>query len=245
METAWLRQTEPKNQPPLRGIFETFRWHDGPPLLWKWQHAPRWQRGQGELQLRGPQLLDLTDEIAQILPPRAQLRARLRLYATGELELSWRELTDDELQPKPWNLLTIGEVQVRSHERQWCKLLEPDATLHWRQKAQQLGADEALLLGPNQRWAETPTANLLVGLDDGRMAMPHFDAGALVGTTEYFFWRNLSIAHEHLDATWLPRIRWAALLNAIFLLRPVRSIDGQPLASPPPHLQPWVDDLRR
>ena len=245
MQTAWLRQTEPSLPPPLRGIFETFRWHDGPPLLWKWCHAPRWQRGLHELSLRGPQLLDLTNEIAKILPKNQQLRARVRLYATGELELSWRPLTEDELHPKPWKLLTMGQVPPRTWAQQLCKILEPNTALQWRQKAQEQGADEALLLGPQGLWAETPTANLLVGLDDGRIATPHPDAGALCGTTLGFIRRNYLTDIQHLTADSLPHVRWAVLLNAIVLLRPVASIDGQPLASPPSNLLTWVDDLRR
>ena len=245
MQTRWLRGEQDAPDPQAGpGIFETFRWHNGPPPAWR-LHGQRWQAGLAALQLASPQLSDLLIELREILPPAQPLRARLRLFPTGRVQLAWRPLEPDELTPRPWRLLALGRAQPRPPHLQGCKPFGPIDTQAWRTLAQQQDADEALLLGPQQQWAETPTANLLVGLQDGKLVTPHVGSGALLGTTLEFLSRQLPIDRAQLDASVLPHLRWAVLLNAIVLVRPVLSIDRVALPPPPSDFLHWVDDLRR
>jgi branched-subunit amino acid aminotransferase/4-amino-4-deoxychorismate lyase len=248
MQKTWLRGDVPIAEEPAiyasRGVFETLRWHDGPPPAWL-HHQARWDRGLAGLGLPPLALADLLAQAQQFLREGTPWRVRLTAYSPGVVELAWRPLLAEDLQPAQWHLRTMGELIPPPPEFVGCKITDLRALATWRTCAQELGADEALLLGPDRQWSEATTANLLVGLDDGRVVTPGPEAGALPGSTLDWLRDRMPIDDERLDATILPHVRWAVLTNAIALIRPVAAIDGQILQSPPAMVLALRDQLTR
>ncbi len=240
MQTAWLRGTASALEP---GVYETLRWHDGPPPALA-HHAARWQRGRAALGLPDLGLTELLAEAQPLLTPGELWRVRLTAWQTGAVELAWRPLTADERTPRPWSLRVVGRVAEPPAHLRACKTTALNAAHRWRTHAGTLGADEALLRGPDGQWAEATTANLLCGLADGRIVTPGPESAALPGTTLARVRTLLPVEDARLDEARLPRVRWALLTNAIALLRPVAAIDGVALRPPPPEILGLAQQLR-
>ncbi len=247
MRTVWLHgAVRPDEEPALRaqrGVYETLRWQDGPPPGLA-HHEKRWRLGLAALHLPQHDLPALLQDAAAFLPPGTAWRVRLTAFPGG-IELAWRPLDADEVAPQPWTLRSLGTVAARAADLRPCKSTDLHAALHWREHARTQGDDDALLAGPDGQWAEATTANLVCGLDDGRIATPWPASMALPGTTLASLAALLPIMPIRLDATQRPHIRWAVLTNAIVLLRAIRAIDGTVLAPPPQEIVALRDRLVR
>ncbi len=247
MRVVWLHgAVRPDEEPAVRaqrGVYETLRWDDGPPPGLA-HHAARWRLGLATLHLPQRDLPSLLQDAAPFLTPGTPWRVRLTAFPGG-IELAWRPLEADELAPRPWTLRSLGAVAARSAALGPCKSTDLHATRHWREQARAHGDDDALLRGPDGQWAEATTANLVCGLDDGRIATPWPASMALPGTTLASLAALLPIAPMRLDVTMRPHIRWAVLTNAIVLLRAIRALDGTSLAPPPTEILALRDRLAR
>ncbi len=242
MQTKWLRGTGPDERG--RGVLETLRWHGGPPPAWD-HHQARWRRGLAAIGAQAVALDALLHESLSVFPADRVWRIRLLAYPNGAIELAWRTLTDDEQNPRPWSLQVMGLVADRPAHLADCKTTDLQTTQKWRTQAQAQGADEALLRGPENQWAEATTANLICGLMDGRIVTPWSGSLALPGTTLACLAQHLPVETTQLSDMLLPQVRWAVLTNAIQLVRAVSAIDGRTLSPPPAEILALRDRLMR
>lgn len=100
-------------------------------------------------------------------------------------------------------------------------------------EAQQLGADDALLLNAEGEITEATTSNLWI-VKDGLVLTPPVEAGILVGITRRFLWQILEDYQiPHAEATLKPAdldtAQEAFLSSSVRLLMPVRQINETPL----------------
>lgn len=235
METLWLHgQETPENSQQIadrQGIFETFVWRQQPPVHWD-LHAARWQKGQEFLGIQAPTLAELQPLLAPHML-ETPTRVRLTLLKSGAILLGRRPMLESELEPRPWRLQTGPRLRDPTEKGLDVKKLALLDGLTLRAEAHARGADDVLILTLTGQWAETATANVLVGLHDGRTVTPGPQAGALTGTTLQAARKVLQIQDLPLDDALLPEVAWMLVCNAVIGFRVVTALDGHIFAPPP------------
>lgn len=231
-----------------QGLFETMIWRKAPPQSWP-LHMQRLQKGARVLGLPPVQEPDLIEKIEQLLAksPQAQ-RLRIDYIATGQmpllrptgavLRLHHRPLTELERKPLPIRVLTMGHIRNPLSLLAGCKHIGLAEALLWRLRAMQNGADDALLCSTDGMWSELSTSAVIFGFEDGRVAAPDEDAGALPSTTVLGLQRQgMDIDSATLHPTYLRELKWAMAVNAVIGGSPILQIDGKRLADVP---QVWL-----
>lgn len=240
------------------GVYTTLLWGAGPPPTWP-LHLLRLQRDADQVGLAPPefdQLGPLVEEQLRICPCPGLLRLRIRWWADGGEPLSQAAPRGRwELHAQPLDsgqrarpavaLLSCGPARF---PRLWAgaKGTAIGEDLAWRRRAQGQapGETDALLCTPSGLWSETPTAALLAGLGDGRVACVAPEAWPVRSTTLQAL-RQGELAREIVEMPLGPRdlgqLRWLALLNAVAGAQPVASVDGKALEVPP---DIWLEAAR-
>ncbi len=248
------------------GVYTTLLWQGGPPATWP-LHLARLQRDAAQVGLPPPPLETLRQQIDHYLTqcpdPSGQgeplWRLRIRWWADGGnslaepavggvLELSARALAADERAAGPVRLVTAGPARW---PRRWAgaKITSIGEDLAWRHWALGQGADDAVLCDAQGNWSETPTAALLLGLEDGRLATPGPDSWPVRSTSLQALAERLralgqpAVAAVRLGPADRAQVRWMLLLNAVIGARPVAELDGARLQAPPLALQQLALEL--
>lgn len=232
------------------GVYTTLLWGAGPPPTWP-LHLLRLQRDADQVGLAPPefdQLGQLIEDQLRLCPCPGLVRLRIRWWADGGEPLSqaaprgrW-ELHAQPLDPnqRPGPAVALLSCGPARFPRLWAgaKVTAIGEDLAWRRRAQGQapGETEALLCTASGLWSETPTAALLAGLGDGRVACVAPEAWPVRSTTLQALregkWGG-EIEELPLGPGDLGNLRWLALLNAVAGARPVARLDGQELEAPP------------
>jgi branched-subunit amino acid aminotransferase/4-amino-4-deoxychorismate lyase len=240
------------------GVYTTLLWGAGPPPTWP-LHLRRLQRDADQVGLAPPeldQLVQLIEDQLRLCPCPGLVRLRIRWWADGGEPLSqtaprgrW-ELHAQPLDPnqRPGPAVALLSSGPARFPRLWAgaKVTAIGEDLAWRRRAQgqAAGEAEALLCTASGLWSETPTAALLAGLGDGRVACVASEAWPVRSTTLQAL-RQGELAGEITEMPLGPRdlghLRWMALVNAVAGARSVASLDGQALELPPDN---WLEAAR-
>lgn len=231
-----------------QGVFETMIWRKNPPQLWP-LHMLRMQKGAQVLGLPPVVESELVAKIQRSMGKTVQpQRLRIDYIATGQmpllrptgavLRLHHRPLTELERAPLPIRVLTMGPIRNPLSLLAGCKHIGLAESLLWRLRAMQNGADDVLLCSTDGMWSELSTSAVIFGFDDGRVATPDEDSGALPSTTVLGLQRQgMDIANATLHPTYLRQLKWAMAVNAVIGGSAILQIDGKRLGDVP---QVWL-----
>ena len=247
------------------GLKETFLSAGGLPAGWR-LHVARARRGAAALGLPWPGEARLAAAVLGALAGHRQrrvaadeqrLRVRLLLLATGstaaherpdgvDLRVAVHDVTVSDLDLKPRHLALGPNLRAPGRPLAGCKTIAMADDLVALRSARAAGFDDVLIRDCLGRFVETPIANLVFGMDDGRLLTPSSTCGGVAGTflarlilLDRAPWRPVEAT---LSASDLPRIRWAVMTNAVRGSWPVAGIGNRPLASPP---AAWLAPLQR
>jgi aminodeoxychorismate lyase len=235
------------------GLFETVRVYANRPFLWA-EHLARLHAGAALLKLRVPNSdAELSAAAAELLARNAMPDSLLRLHVSRGVGrrgysprgadcptviLSQHPVTpSDPAKPVTWKLVTAS-LRLPAHDpltavKSASKLLHVLA----RAEAEDLGADEALLLNSAGDVAEATSGNVF-WLADGRLFTPPVTDGALAGVTRAWVLRlaaelGLSAAEQSGTPDDLRAAEGVFLTLSSLEIVPVSHLDGVELRSSP------------
>ena len=272
-ETSWNGAGEPRWAAPRalltgEGLKETFLSAGNLPAAWP-LHLARARRGATILGLPWPGAADLAKGVLAAIDghwdrhgpllDHQRLRMRLLLLAGGEagplhrldsvqVQVDVTTLGRSEVDLSPRRLALGPRLRAPDQPLAGCKTLAMAADLVALRQARDAGFDDVLICDHLGRFAETPIANLVFGLSDGRVVTPGPASGAVAGTLlarlaalDRAPWRvspaDLSVAH-------LAGIHWGVMVNAVRGAWPVAALGERALMAPPAAwllpLQDWA-----
>ena len=235
------------------GLFETVRVYGNRPFLWA-EHLSRLHGGAALLCLRLPYgEAELSAAAAELLARNAMPESLLRLHVSRGVGrrgysprgadsptviLSQHPVTpNDPAKPVTWKLATAS-LRLPAHDpltavKSASKLLHVLA----RAEAEDLGADEALLLNSAGDVAEATSGNVF-WLADGRLFTPPLTDGALAGVTRGWVLRlaaelGLSFAEKSGTPGDLRSAEGVFLTLSSLEIVPVTHLDGVALRQSP------------
>jgi branched-chain amino acid aminotransferase len=193
------------------GLFETMRVYDGEPFQWT-AHRERLQRGADLLRLHLPyDKKTLRHYAAELVRANRMPEAILRMQLTRgrgdrgygiqganepSLTMTLHPVPTSSRQNQPRWRLTTATTRVASRDPllayKTCNRL---TSILARVEAENLGAEEALLLNENDLVVETSSANIF-WLADGIVCTPPLNTGALPGITRLVVLDLCQILHQ-------------------------------------------------
>lgn len=235
------------------GLFETVRIYAGRPFLWT-QHLARLREGARFLGIRVP-LTDtgLTDVATSLIERNAMPGSLLRITLSRGvgrrgyspkgaddpvLVMTLHPATDnDPADPVCWTLATASFRLPAGDRLATFKTANKLAQVLARAEAEERGADEALLLNTDGRFAEAASSNLF-WIEDGVVCTTPLAEGLLAGVTRAFvvgLARRLGLptAERSCGRGQLQQAGGVFLTTSSLEIVPATCLDGDPLRSSP------------
>ena len=235
------------------GLFETVRIYAGRPFLWP-QHLARLREGAKFLGIRIP-LSDagFTDAATSLIGRNAMHGSLLRITLSRGvgrrgyspkgaddpvLVMTLHPATDnDPADPVCWTLATASFRVPAGDRLATFKTANKLAQVLARAEAEERGADEALLLNTDGRFAEAASSNLF-WIEDGVVCTTPLAEGLLAGVTRAFvvdLARRLGLptAERSCGLGQLQQAEGVFLTTSSLEIVPATRLDGEPLRSSP------------
>ena len=235
------------------GLFETVRVYSGIPFRWN-QHLARLEAGARFLGIRLPWTGDAIGAAASLLVQRNELPESLlritvsrgvglRGYSTRGADRPVVVLTlyparaNDPDHPVQWKLVTASHRIPSGDRLATFKTANKLAQILARAEAEQWGADEALLLNSDGRFAEAAGSNLF-WLENEVLCTTPLTEGLLAGVTRDFVLelaRGLgwSVVERSCRIWQLQQASGVFLTSSSFEIVPATDLDGAPLKQSP------------
>jgi branched-chain amino acid aminotransferase len=210
------------------GVFEVIRLYAGRPFALG-DHLDRLERSAATIELeveRGP----LEAEIDALLEEFGEHEGQLRLVITR----GGRRLAFTENLPPRGDTLSLGTVRYSpSIILTGVKSLSYAANMQATRLAEGKGADEAVLVRPDDVVLEAPTSSLFWAMADGTLRTPAINTGILESITRARLVRELEVEEGEFKLDELLAAEEAFLASTTREVQPVSAIDGKELPSCP------------
>ena len=209
------------------GVFEVVRLYNGRPFALS-EHFARMTRSSRNLHLE----LDLTsfereiEELLRIAEPRDAI---LRLIATRG---GHRFAILEELKTFPDSFALVTVEYAPPLLLDGIKSLSYGANMLATRIAQERGADEALLVDPEDRVLEAPTSSLFYAIKTGELFTPPLSDHILDSITRRHVIAASGAKERSLMKHELADLSEAFVASSVREVLPVRSIDGRELQAP-------------
>lgn len=228
------------------GLFETMRVADGR-IAHLSRHLDRLRQGAAILRFPPPDLDRIEDALCQVLRRNDVAHGALRLTLTRGagprgllppprpaptlLVVPFPAAASGAAVPTPARVVVSTRItRDAASPLSRVKSLNYLPNILARLEAEQRGADDALLLNAAGRLAESTISTLLVSRDDGLLTPP-LDDGALPGIARAVLLARGLAAEAPLTPGDVRAARGALLVNSLSV-RPIASLDGDPLPCP-------------
>lgn len=211
------------------GVFEVVRLYGGRPFAWG-EHLERMERSAAAIHLP----LDRSAferDLGPLLERHGTADAQLRLIAT---RAGRRILLVEPLAERPDSVSLATVTYSPSVILDRVKSLSYAANMHATRIANQRGADEALLVSPEGRVLEPPTATVFWAGEDGVLRTPSLENEILDSITRRRIVAALPVEEGTYDVAELGRCAEAFLASTTREVQPVSAIDGRRLEWPGP-----------
>jgi branched-chain amino acid aminotransferase len=204
------------------GVFEVIRLYGGRPFALG-EHLDRLERSAAAIELpldRGA----LEAEIAALLAEFGGHNGQLRLVATrGGRRLAFTENLPAYTGAEAITLASV--TYAPSVILNGVKSLSYAANMHATRLAAARGADEAVLVRPDDVVLEGPTSTVFWADDDGRLRTPSLEVGILASITRDRLIRELEIEEGTYSLAELRRAREAFLASTVREVQAVAAVD--------------------
>jgi branched-chain amino acid aminotransferase len=219
------------------GVFEVIRLYAGRPFALG-EHLDRLERSAAAIELTVERPA-LEREIDALLGEFGQHEGQLRLIVTR----AGRRLALTEELPPRGETVSLASVRYSpSIILTGVKSLSYAANMQATRLAQAQGAEEAVLVRPDEIVLEAPTSTLFWTADDGSLRTPAIDVGILESITRARLVDALDVEQGAWPLDELLRTGEAFLASTTREVQPVSAIDGVALPDPPgPRTREAVD----
>jgi branched-chain amino acid aminotransferase len=222
------------------GVFEVARLYGGRPFAWE-EHLARLARSAAGLRLE----VDLDAaraEVDALLDRAGAVEGTVRLLVTR----AGRRVVVLAPLPERGPAVTLGSVEYApSRVLDAVKSLSYAANMQATRLAREDGADEALLVTPDGRVLEAPTAAFFYVLG-GQLHTPPLADRVLDSITRRHVLELTDATERSLDRDGLAALHEAFLASTTREVQPVAAIDGRPLpGAPGPLTAAAADAFRR
>jgi branched-chain amino acid aminotransferase len=212
------------------GVFEVIRLYRGRPFALE-EHLDRLERSGAAIELiidRQP----FEEEISALLAEFGEHEAQLRLVVTrGGRRLAFTE----NLPPYAANeSITVATVTYSpTMILNGVKSLSYAANMQATRIAQEIGADEAVLVRPDGVVLEAPTSTIFWVTADGRLQTPSLDVGILASITRDRLVRELEVEEGGFSLDDLERADEAFLASTVREVQAISAVNETELAECP------------
>jgi branched-chain amino acid aminotransferase len=210
------------------GVFEMLRVYDGEPFAQD-EHLDRLERSAAGVELPLDRAL-IEQEAAALLTAAKGADCNLRILLTR----GGRRLMMLEAPLVHPETVTLASVSFTPNlVLAGVKSLSYCANEQATRVAAAQGADEALLIHPDDKVLEAPTSSIFWASAEGRLRTPALELGILDSITRAFLVRELSVEEGNWPASELTGAREAFLASTTREVQAVAAIDGQELPEAP------------
>jgi branched-chain amino acid aminotransferase len=210
------------------GVFEVIRLYGGRAFALD-DHLVRLNRSAENLLL--PLDLDaVRADVEALLEANEEPEAAMRLVVTRG---GHRLAVIEELHPLPPTLALASIEYAPTRVLDGIKSLSYAANMLARRRAQEQGADDALLITPHGRILEGPTTTFVCSLDGETLVTPPLSEHILDSITRRRLREVAQVTEQVLTRDDLPRIREAYMASTLREVHPVHAIDGVALPVAP------------
>ncbi len=207
------------------GVFEVIRLYGGRPFLLG-DHLDRLERSAAAIDLPA-QRAELEPEIEALLEAHGDADAQLRLVVTrGGRRIALIEPLVEHLDSVRLATVTYSPTVILNG----VKSLSYGANMHATRIAKGGGADEALLVRPDEVVLEAPTSTIF-WVSGGELRTPALRAGILDSLTRRVVVELLQVAEGEYEVADLLGASEAFLASTVREIQPVAAVDGVALAT--------------
>jgi branched-chain amino acid aminotransferase len=214
------------------GVFEVVRVYDGKPFALA-EHLDRLERSAANLQLGWlvPRAA-LEEEIPWLLAERGgeAFDGVLRVVLTRG---GHRLLLTEQLPATPERVRLAFVTYAPTRVLTGVKSLSYAANMQATRLAQEQGAEEAVLVRPDDIVLEAPTSTIFWVSQDGVLLTPALDVGILESITRDRLVRELEVEEGAYAVQDLRATQEAFLASTVREVQPISAIDGRELPSSP------------
>jgi branched-chain amino acid aminotransferase len=211
------------------GAFEVIRLYGGTPFALG-EHLDRLERSADAIRLAFDRAA-LESEIAALLAEHGEGEAQLRLIVTR----GGHRIAVTEQLPEHAERVTLAAVSYNPTEiLNGVKSLSYAANMQATRLAQEMGADEAVLVTPAGTVLEAPTSTLFwVSAEDGTLRTTELSAGVLQSITRERLIEEMHVEVGRFAFEDLRAAREAFLASTVREVQAVASLDGRPFPAVP------------
>lgn len=209
------------------GVFEVIRLYGGRPFALA-EHLDRLERSGAAIELEVEREL-LERELQALLARHGPADGQLRIVLTRG---GRRVLLTEELPPRGSTVRLASVRYAPSVILDGVKSISYAANMQATRIAQGRGADEALLVRPDETVLEAPTAAFFWVTPAGRLRTPSLEAGVLDSITRAQIVRELDVEEGLFELGSVGEASEAFLASTTREVQPVAEIDGRGLPAP-------------
>jgi branched-chain amino acid aminotransferase len=209
------------------GVFEVIRLYGGRPFLLG-DHLDRLERSAAAIELPA-QRAELELEIGVLLEAHGDADAQLRLVVTrGGRRIALIEPLVEHLDSVRLATVTYAPTMILNG----AKTLSYGANMQATRIARGGGADEALLVRPDEVVLEAPTSTIF-WVSEGELRTPSLGTGILNSITRGILVQRLRVTEREYEVGDLLGASEAFLASTVREVQPVSAVDGVALSTGP------------
>jgi branched-chain amino acid aminotransferase len=210
------------------GVFEVVRLYDGRPFAIG-EHLDRLERSASAIELPVDRI-SVQNEIQALLIDFGEYSGQLRIVITRG---GRRLLLTEELPPRGETIALATVTYSPSVILTGVKTLSYAANMEATRIAKGKGAEEALLVRPDDIVLEAPTSAFFWADGDGKLRTPEISTGILESITRQRIIGELDVEEDSYETAEVLGAKEAFLASTTREVQPVSAIDGTPLPEAP------------